>query len=152
MENNQPAVEESPEPVGGQGGAQPYGFTQTDQIIRGKMSTQELIHDRFVRHFRLTLPSVLRLVTDIDVHSTQLIKFGDFLKALPVPSSLNLFRMAPLRGNAIMILETPLVFSLLELFFGGDGESRAKTEREAGSGDAFSWFRPLRGWVKAREG
>lgn len=128
MENDPPAAEESPEPVSVPGAAQPYSFTQADQIIRGRMPTLEIIHDRFVRHFRLTLSSALRLVTDIEIHSTQLIKFGDFLKALPIPSSLNLFRMAPLRGNAIMILDTPLVFSLLELFFGGDGENRATPE------------------------
>ncbi|MEE8435622.1 MAG: flagellar motor switch protein FliM [bacterium] len=128
MGNDQPELDEGPQPGSGQGTAQPYSFTHSDQIIRGRMPTLEIIHDRFVRHFRLTLSSALRLVTDIDVHSTQLIKFGDFLKALPIPSSLNLFRMAPLRGNAIMILETPLVFSLLDMFFGGDGKKRVRAE------------------------
>ena len=106
----------------------PYDLTSQDRIIRGRMPTLEIIHDRFVRMFRLTLSSALRKVIDISVRSTELIKFGEFLKTLPVPSSLNLFRMNPLRGNAIMVLETRLVFNLIDIFFGGTGELEVKAE------------------------
>ncbi|MGK5092681.1 flagellar motor switch protein FliM [Deltaproteobacteria bacterium TL4] len=106
----------------------PFDLTAQDRIIRGRMPTLEIIHDRFVRLFRLTLSNALRKVVDISVRSTELIKFGEFLKTLPVPSSLNLFRMNPLRGNAIMVLETRLVFTLIDLFFGGTGELEVKAE------------------------
>ncbi len=106
----------------------PYDLTSQDRIIRGRMPTLEIIHDRFVRMFRLTLSSALRKVVDISVRSTELIKFGEFLKTLPVPSSLNLFRMNPLRGNAILVLETRLVFTLIDIFFGGTGELEVKAE------------------------
>lgn len=106
----------------------PYDLTSQDRIIRGRMPTLEIIHDRFVRMFRLTLSSALRKVVDISVRSTELIKFGEFLKTLPVPSSLNLFRMSPLRQNAIMVIETRLVFTLIDLFFGGTGELEVKAE------------------------
>ena len=121
--------------VGDQGGDDlgdedviPYDLTSQDRIIRGRMPTLEIIHDRFVRMFRLTLSSALRKVVDISVRSTELIKFGEFLKTLPVPSSLNLFRMSPLRQNAIMVIETRLVFTLIDLFFGGTGELEVKAE------------------------
>ncbi|MGK0291148.1 MAG: flagellar motor switch protein FliM [bacterium] len=106
----------------------PYDLTSQDRIIRGRMPTLEIIHDRFVRMFRLTLSSALRKVVDISVRSTELIKFGEFLKTLPVPSSLNLFKMSPLRGNAIVVLETRLVFNLVDIFFGGNGEIEVKAE------------------------
>ena len=105
-----------------------FDLTAQDRIIRGRMPTLEIIHDRFVRLFRLTLSNALRKVVDISVRSTELIKFGEFLKTLPVPSSMNLFRMTPLRGNAIMVLETRLVFTLIDLFFGGSGELEVKAE------------------------
>ena len=121
--------------VGDQGGDDlgdedviPYDLTSQDRLIRGRMPTLEIIHDRFVRMFRLTLSSALRKVVDISVRSTELIKFGEFLKTLPVPSSLNLFRMSPLRQNAIMVIETRLVFTLIDLFFGGTGELEVKAE------------------------
>ena len=106
----------------------PFDLTAQDRIIRGRMPTLEIIHDRFVRMFRLSLSTSLRKVVDISVRSTELIKFGEFLKTLPVPSSMNLFRMTPLRGNAIMVLETRLVFNLIDMFFGGNGELEVKAE------------------------
>ena len=105
-----------------------FDLTAQDRIIRGRMPTLEIIHDRFVRLFRLTLSNALRRVVDINVRSTELIKFGEFIKTLPVPTSMNLFRMTPLRGNAMMVFETRLVFTLVEMFFGGDGDMEAKTE------------------------
>lgn len=106
----------------------PYDLTSQDRIIRGRMPTLEIIHDRFVRVFRITLSSAMRKPVDISVRSTELIKFGEFLKTLPVPSSLNLFRMNPLRGTAIMVLETRLVFNLVDIFYGGTGELEVKAE------------------------
>ena len=105
-----------------------FDLTAQDRIIRGRMPTLEIIHDRFVRLFRLTLSNALRRVVDINVRSTELIKFGEFIKTLPVPTSMNLFRMTPLRGNAMMVFETRLVFTLVEMFFGGGGDVETKTE------------------------
>ena len=105
-----------------------FDLTAQDRIIRGRMPTLEIIHDRFVRLFRLTLSNALRRVVDISVRSTELIKFGEFIKTLPVPTSMNLFRMTPLRGNAMMVFETRLVFTLVEMFFGGGGDLETKTE------------------------
>jgi flagellar motor switch protein FliM len=54
-------------------------------------------------------------------------KFGDFMRSLPVPTSINIFKIEPLRGNAILIVDTRLVFALVENFFGGAG-SQPKVE------------------------
>ena len=105
-----------------------FDLTAQDRIIRGRMPTLEIIHDRFVRLFRLTLSNALRRVVDINVRSTELIKFGEFIKTLPVPTSMNLFRMTPLRGNAMMVFETRLVFTLVEMFFGGNVDAETKAE------------------------
>lgn len=99
----------------------PYDLRSQDRIIRGRLPTFEIIHDRFVRMFRITLSGALRLPVDVRVRSTHLVKFGEFLKMLPVPSSLNLFGMSPLAGAGIMVLETRLVFTLLDIFYGGAG-------------------------------
>jgi flagellar motor switch protein FliM len=54
-------------------------------------------------------------------------KFGDFMRSLPVPTSISIFKMDPLRGNAIMVVDSRLVFALVESFFGGAG-SQPKVE------------------------
>ena len=45
-----------------------------------------------------------------------------------MPTSLHLFRMEPLPGLGMLVLDSPLVFSLLETFFGGSGPGQSKVE------------------------
>ena len=56
------------------------------------------------------------------------IKFGNFMRSLPVPSSIDIIRVDPLRGNALVIVETKLVFALIDSFFGGRGAGTMKVE------------------------
>jgi flagellar motor switch protein FliM len=60
--------------------------------------------------------------------SVEMMKFGEFLKTLPVPTSLHIFRMEPLRGSAIFVVESKVIFSLVDILFGGTGQSSFKIE------------------------
>lgn len=111
-----------------QDGVIPYDLTNQDRIIRGRMPTLEIINDRFARLFRTTLSSALRKIVDMTTTSVDLIKFGEFMRSLPVPTSLHIFKMNPLRGHAIMVLESKLVFNLVETFLGGSSGEEIKIE------------------------
>ncbi|MDL2259609.1 flagellar motor switch protein FliM [Deltaproteobacteria bacterium OttesenSCG-928-K17] len=114
---------------GGDGeGITPYDLTNQDRIIRGRMPTLEIINDRFARFFRQSMSTALRKVIDISAFSIDMIKFGEFMRALPVPTSLHIFKADPLRGHAIMVIETKLVFNLVDSFFGGSGRGYIKVE------------------------
>ena len=105
-----------------------YDFANQDRIIRGRMPTLEIVNDHFSRLFRNTLSSALRKAIDVGPRGVQMMKFGEFMKTLPVPSSLHIFRMDPLRGHAILVIESKLVFTLLDLFFGGSGKTSFRIE------------------------
>ncbi|MDR0882204.1 MAG: flagellar motor switch protein FliM [Candidatus Adiutrix sp.] len=109
-------------------GITPYDLTSQDRIIRGRMPTLEIINDRFARFFRQTMSTALRKVIDISAFSIDMIKFGEFMRALPVPTSLHIFKAEPLRGHAVMVIETKLVFNLVDSFFGGSGRGYIKVE------------------------
>lgn len=109
-------------------GIRSYDFTNQDRIIRGRMPTLEIINDHFCRLFRNSLSSSLRKTIDVGTRGIEMKKFGEFIKSLPVPSSLHIFRMDPLRGYAIMALEAKLVFTLLDVFFGGSGKTHYRVE------------------------
>jgi flagellar motor switch protein FliM len=57
-----------------------------------------------------------------------MVKFGAFLKKLPLPSSLHIMKMAPLPGQALLVVSAPLVFSVIDGLFGGRGTTRVKVE------------------------
>jgi flagellar motor switch protein FliM len=105
-----------------------YDLTSQDRIIRGRMPTLEMINEKFARLLRTTLSSLMRKVISVNAVSVNMIKFGEFLKTLPVPTSLHLFRMEPLRGNAIFIMESKIIFTLVDILFGGSGKEFFKVE------------------------
>lgn len=106
----------------------PFDFASQDRIIRGRMPTLEIVDDRFAKLLKNDLSSALRKIIDVEPKGIQFVKFGDFLKTLPIPSSLHIFKMDPLRGHALLVLESKLVFTLLDVFFGGSGKTAYKIE------------------------
>jgi flagellar motor switch protein FliM len=105
-----------------------YDFSAQDKVIRGRMPSLDAINDRFARFFRNTLSSMLRRMVDVTTVSLDTLKFGNFMRSLPVPSSIHIIRIEPLRGNALVVLETKLVFALIDSFFGGRGAGAMKVE------------------------
>ena len=105
-----------------------YDLTSQDRIIRGRMPTLEMTNEKFVRMFRTTLSALMRKVVSVSTLAVDMIKFGEFLKTIPVPTSLHLFRMEPLRGSAIIVLESKLIFTLVDILFGGTGKEFYKVE------------------------
>jgi flagellar motor switch protein FliM len=99
-----------------------------DRIVRGRLPTLEMINERFARHFRNSLFGMLRRNADISVSGVQMLKFSEFVHSLFVPTSLNITRVAPLRGKSLFVLDPKLVFSVVDNFFGGSGRFHTKIE------------------------
>jgi flagellar motor switch protein FliM len=108
-------------------GIVPFDLANQDRIIRGRMPVMEIINDRFARLAGGAIANAMRKKVDVNPVSIDMSKFGDFMRSLPVPTSINIFKMDPLRGNALLVVDTRLVFSLVENFFGGTG-SQPKVE------------------------
>ena len=107
-------------------GVTPYDLTSQEKNIRGRLPTLDIINQMFSSLFRNTFSSMLRKAADVSTVSTDTIKFGEFLRSLPVPSSLHIFRMEPLRGHGLMVVESKLVSAIVDTFFGGTGSQEAK--------------------------
>lgn len=120
-----PPAEAAAEPATGVKG---YDLLNQERIIRGRMPTLEMINDRFVRRQAVAWTGVLREAIEFVVVGTQVIKFGEFLKKIPMPSSLNVFHMAPLRGSGLFVMDAFLVYLLVDYFFGGKGQTHVKPE------------------------
>lgn len=110
------------------GVARGYDFTSQDRIVRGRMPTLEMINERFVRHFRISLFNFLRRSAEIAVSGIQVLKFSEYIHSLFVPTNLNLIRFRPLRGRALFVLDPKLVFTTVDNFFGGTGKFHNKIE------------------------
>jgi len=103
------------------GSASSYDFTSQDRIVRGRLPTLEMINERFARLFRISLFGMLRRTAEIAVGGVQMLKFGEYVHSLFVPTSLNLVKVNPLRGTSLFVIDPKLVFIVVDNFFGGSG-------------------------------
>jgi flagellar motor switch protein FliM len=109
------------------GEARPYDLINAMRIVRGRMPTLEMINERFARLFRVSLYNLLRRSPEIAVHPVAVKKFSEYVHTLHVPTSLNLVKVNPFRGTALIVLDPKLVFAVVDNFFGGTGR-HAKIE------------------------
>ncbi len=110
-------------------GIEVYSFgTQAGPI---NMPALKIINERFVGFLRNSLSSATGTDVDVKLSTTESVSFNDFCRSLPLPASLNIFKVEPLRGSAILFLEGSLVFSFVETFFGGKGLGHVKLEGRA---------------------
>ncbi|AZG72668.1 MULTISPECIES: flagellar motor switch protein FliM [Shewanella] len=108
--------------------ARSYDFSSQDRIVRGRMPTLEIVNERFARHLRISMFNMMRRAAEVSINGVQMLKFGEYVHTLFVPTSLNMVRFSPLKGTALITMEARLVFILVDNFFGGDGRFHAKIE------------------------
>jgi len=96
--------------------------------VRGNMPLLEVVNSRFGHKLRGSLSNSVRKMLDITPDPIETVKYCDFQRSLPVPTSMHLFKMEPLRGMGIIVVESRLVFSLVEAYFGGTGFGTTKIE------------------------
>src|ERR1041385_3741277 len=66
-----------------------YDLTNQDRIIRGRMPQLDVIYEKFMRAFRVSLSSALRKIASINHSSTDFLKFGEFINTLPTPTCMS---------------------------------------------------------------
>ena len=108
--------------------AQAYDLTGQDRIVRGRMPTLEIISEKFARLLSSTLLSLLRKVTHVNTLSVEMLKYGKFIKSIPLPTSLHAFKMNPLKGSSLLVVESQVIFALVDIIFGGSARGGFKIE------------------------
>ena len=131
-----------------------YDLTSQDRIVRGRMPTLEMINERFARYTRISMFNLLRRTADVSVGGIQILKFGEYVHTLYVPTSLNMVKFRPLRGTALFILDAKLVFKLVDNFLvamGATPKLKAANLRQRNCAWC-KWFcsRPL--WIYTKPG
>jgi len=101
---------------------------------RGRLSTLEptlqRINDRFARCLRGALLQHLRRGVTITTSEVRLVEHRELMEGLGSPTHLTLFTMRPLRGIIVLMVDAPLVVSLVESRFGGNGRFPISTNRD----------------------
>ena len=92
------------------------------------MPTLEIINERFARLLRIGLFNFVRRTAEISVGPVRVLKYGEFVRNLVVPTNLNLVQVKPLRGTALLIFNPDLVYLVIDNLFGGNGQFHTRVE------------------------
>ena len=105
-----------------------YDFNRQKAPLHLGVPALGIINERFVALLKASLTTATGATVEVEVKSMDSKKYKEFSQALMIPTYLNIFRMKPLKGSAMMVLETPLVFSFVDTLLGGTGVSEVKVE------------------------
>ena len=107
-------------------GVEPFDLTTQEKVIPGRLPTLNIINQMFCKLFQNTFSRLMRRSVQVSTISTDTIKFGDFQSSLPFPSCLHIFRMEPLRGHGLVVVENKLITAVIDTIFGGTGTQKTK--------------------------
>lgn len=111
-----------------QEGVRSYNLGTQERIVRGRMPTLELIHERFARNLRIGFFNYMHRNAEISVGPIRVQKYSEFIRNLVVPTNLNLVAAKPLRGTSLFVFDPNLVFLVVDNMFGGDGRFHTRVE------------------------
>ncbi|MBT6539673.1 MAG: flagellar motor switch protein FliM [Francisellaceae bacterium] len=92
-----------------------------DRIVRGRMPTLEMINERFVRHLRSSLFGFMRKTIEVSTQGIEVLRYSEYTNSLFLPTSINVVKMKPLRGQSLFVLDSKLVYMFVDNYFGGEG-------------------------------
>ena len=103
--------------------AKDYDFSSQERIVRRRIPTLEMINERFTKYLRASLFKFLHRSPEIFLSGVQVKKFSEYIDGLRIPTNLNIIRFSPLRGRALIVIDPTLIFTTVDNFFGGGGQS-----------------------------
>lgn len=99
-----------------------YDFRRPNRVSKDQLRFLQTIHESFGREYGAALSGYLRSMVDIEIISVDQLTYGEFVLSLPGSTSLFLFSMAPLDGQAVIEANPGLILSIIDRLFGGSGK------------------------------
>ena len=98
-----------------------YDFTNQERIVRGRLPALDIINERFARGFQRQFNEMIMSSVEVTAGEVKIVKMIDYLRNLFVPTSLNIYRISPLNGVSLFTLDSKLIFTAVDIYFGGTG-------------------------------
>jgi flagellar motor switch protein FliM len=107
-----------------------FDFRRPDRIAKSQLRAIHQLHDNFVRNLVSSLSAYLRSYLIINLVSVEQLSYAEFLECLPSPTCIASLSLKPYDGNAVLELNSSLIFPILEILLGGDGKLQFSAQRE----------------------
>src|SRR6204780_988731 len=107
-----------------------FDFRRPDRIAKSQLHAIHQLHDNFVRNLVSSLSAYLRSYLIINLVSVEQLSYSEFLEWPPSPPCIASLGLKPYDGNAVLELNSSLIFPILEILLGGDGKLQFSAQRE----------------------
>ena len=97
---------------------------------RHRVPVLDRIHERWIGAFGQRLGALVRQDLEIALGGVELMPYADWQAALPAPSSVDVYTIAPWAKSAIVALEGELLFVLVDACYGGSGRPARSARTE----------------------
>ncbi|WP_457641145.1 flagellar motor switch protein FliM [Persephonella sp.] len=100
----------------------PFDFSEVEHIKKGGLPGLEMIFERWIKIYRDEVRKVTPRINMVWRENIYITRFNSFMLKIPLPSSYNIFTMRPLKENALLIVDSRLVFTIISVLFGGPAQ------------------------------
>jgi flagellar motor switch protein FliM len=107
-----------------------FDFRRPDRIAKSQLRAIHQLHENFVRNLVSSLSAFLRSYLMINLVSVEQLSYAEFLECLPSPTCIGSLGLSPYDGNAVLELNSSLIFPILEMLLGGNGKASTPIQRE----------------------
>jgi flagellar motor switch protein FliM len=115
-------IETEPEKKVDVGEVKPFDFRNYTISTRLRIPGLEVISEQLIRSLRMHISTILREAVDIHSLPLYMERFKDFLNRIPVPTSIHIFKLEPLKGQSLLVIDATLAYLFIERFLGGEGK------------------------------
>ena len=99
-----------------------YDFRRPDKFSKDQLRAIQMIHESFCRSLTTTLSTMVRSIVSVEVVAVDQLAYDEFIHSLVQPTVIGILEMYPLSGNAILEINNPLAFAIIDRLLGGKGE------------------------------
>lgn len=115
----------APEPVDP---VRPYQLSSQERIVRGRMPTLEVVNERFASNLRIGLFNFIRRSPEISIKPVLIQRYSEFLNERETPTNFNIVALRPLRGSGLVVCSSALIFTVIDLLYGGNGKFQVRMD------------------------
>jgi len=99
-----------------------YDFKRPERVSKDQMRSLQTLHEQFARNFGASLSGFLRTIVEVKVATCEQMTYGEFISALPNPTSFNLIESEALAGQICMELSPLIIYPIIDRLLGGTSQ------------------------------
>jgi len=100
----------------------PYDFKRPERVSKDQMRSLQTLHEQFARNFGASLSGFLRTIVEVKVATCEQMTYGEFIAALPFPTSFNLIESDALEGQICLELSPLIIYPIIDRLLGGTSQ------------------------------